>query len=562
MDDEMETKLLEHEEEEGNLKQRIWKEQKKMWRVALPSIISRFCAFGTIVVTQSFIGHVNDIDLAGYALVQTLSVRFINGILLGMSSATETLCGQSFGAGQHHMMGLHLQRSWIVDLITLTILLPVLIFGAQIFKLVGEEESIANSGGFISLWFIPFVYNYVFSLTIQMYLQAQLKNMIIAWLSAFQFTIHICLSLLFVYKLNMGTSGAMLALSMSSWFLVIGEFIYIFGGWCPHSWKGFTLAAFKDLVPVVKLSISSGVMLCLELWYNAILVLLAGYMADAEVAISAFSICLNVNLWEFMIGLGFLSAACVRVANELGRGNAKAVRFSIQVLLGTSSAIGVFFFVLCLVFGEKLAYLFTDDDRVANTVSDLSLLLSVSVLLNSVYPISSGEVHKSQCKIANGTEVHVTESEKGGCGSFGGERIKVTRTVHPSHSCLPKSHLTALVDPNWKLAMTNEYKALLANNTWSLVPRPPDVPVIRCMWLFKHKFHADGSLERHKARLVVNGKSQTVGIDCDETFSPVVKPTTIRTVLTLAVSKGWHTHQTDPLYFRVEDVEIFDLALE
>ncbi|KAL8268504.1 hypothetical protein R6Q59_002302 [Mikania micrantha] len=390
MDDEMETKLLEHEEEEGNLKQRIWKEQKKMWRVALPSIISRFCAFGTIVVTQSFIGHVNDIDLAGYALVQTLSVRFINGILLGMSSATETLCGQSFGAGQHHMMGLHLQRSWIVDLITLTILLPVLIFGAQIFKLVGEEESIANSGGFISLWFIPFVYNYVFSLTIQMYLQAQLKNMIIAWLSAFQFTIHICLSLLFVYKLNMGTSGAMLALSMSSWFLVIGEFIYIFGGWCPHSWKGFTLAAFKDLVPVVKLSISSGVMLCLELWYNAILVLLAGYMADAEVAISAFSICLNVNLWEFMIGLGFLSAACVRVANELGRGNAKAVRFSIQVLLGTSSAIGVFFFVLCLVFGEKLAYLFTDDDRVANTVSDLSLLLSVSVLLNSVYPISSG----------------------------------------------------------------------------------------------------------------------------------------------------------------------------
>ncbi|XP_021995754.1 uncharacterized mitochondrial protein AtMg00810-like [Helianthus annuus] len=93
--------------------------------------------------------------------------------------------------------------------------------------------------------------------------------------------------------------------------------------------------------------------------------------------------------------------------------------------------------------------------------------------------------------------------------------------------------------------MTDEYKALLANNTWELVPRPPDTPVIRCMWLFKHKFHADGSLERHKARLVVNGKSQTVGVDCDETFSPVVKPTTIRTVLSLAVSRGWSTHQLD-----------------
>ncbi|KAK9051462.1 hypothetical protein SSX86_028089 [Deinandra increscens subsp. villosa] len=394
MDDGMETtKLLRHEEEEedeGDLKRRIWIESKKIWRVALPSLISRVSAFGTIVVTQSFIGHVSEIDLAGYALVQTLSVRFINGILLGMSSATETLCGQSFGAGQHHMMGIHLQRSWIVDLITLTILLPILIFGTQIYKLVGEEESIANSGGYISLWFIPFVYNYVFSLTIQMYLQAQLKNMIIAWLSGFQFAIHIPLSLLFVYKLNMGVEGAMLSLLMSSWFVVIGEFIYIFGGWCPNSWKGFTVAAFKDLVPVVKLSISSGVMLCLELWYYAVLVLLAGYMENAEVAISAFSICQNINSWEFMISLGFLGAGCVRVSNELGRGNAKVVTFSIKVLLGTSTVIGVFFFVLCLVFRKNISYLFTNDERVADTVSDLSLLLSFSILLNSIYPVLSG----------------------------------------------------------------------------------------------------------------------------------------------------------------------------
>ncbi|KAJ0466377.1 hypothetical protein HanIR_Chr14g0671411 [Helianthus annuus] len=124
------------------------------------------------------------------------------------------------------------------------------------------------------------------------------------------FAIHILLSLLFVYKLNLGVSGAMLALMISSWSLVIGEFIYIFRGWCPNSWKGFTFAAFKDLMPLVKLSVSSGVMLCLELWYNVVLVLLAGYMANAEVAISAFSICLNISVWEFMKILGFLGAAC------------------------------------------------------------------------------------------------------------------------------------------------------------------------------------------------------------------------------------------------------------
>ncbi|GJT79051.1 ribonuclease H-like domain-containing protein [Tanacetum coccineum] len=60
-----------------------------------------------------------------------------------------------------------------------------------------------------------------------------------------------------------------------------------------------------------------------------------------------------------------------------------------------------------------------------------------------------------------------------------------------------------------------------------------------------HKFHADGTLSRYKARLVANGSSQQLGVDFDETFSPVVKPATIRTVLSLAVSRKWSIHRLD-----------------
>ncbi|KAJ9547690.1 hypothetical protein OSB04_020233 [Centaurea solstitialis] len=115
----------------------------------------------------------------------------------------------------------------------------------------------------------------------------------------------------------------------------------------------------------------------------------------------------------------------------------------------------------------------------------------------------------------------------------------------PSISPLPTSHVSALKDTNWRLAMQDEYDALIKNATWELVPRPKDVNVIRCMWIFNHKFNSNGTLERHKARLVVNGRSQQVGVDCHETFSPVVKPATIRTVLTLALSKQWGIHQLD-----------------
>ncbi|GKE77233.1 ribonuclease H-like domain-containing protein, partial [Tanacetum coccineum] len=69
--------------------------------------------------------------------------------------------------------------------------------------------------------------------------------------------------------------------------------------------------------------------------------------------------------------------------------------------------------------------------------------------------------------------------------------------------------------------------------------------MVRSMWLFKHKFHANGTLSRYKARLVANGSSQQHGINLDETFSPIVKPSTIRTVSSLEVSRKWPIHQLD-----------------
>ncbi|GJX37690.1 ribonuclease H-like domain-containing protein [Tanacetum coccineum] len=112
-------------------------------------------------------------------------------------------------------------------------------------------------------------------------------------------------------------------------------------------------------------------------------------------------------------------------------------------------------------------------------------------------------------------------------------------------SSIPKSPFHALRDPNLKQAMCDEYKALIDNETWVLVPCPPNVNIVRSMWFYKHKYNADGSLSRYKYRLDANGRSQQQGIDCDETFSHVVKPAIIRTVLSLAVSRQWPIHQLD-----------------
>lgn len=73
-----------------------------------------------------------------------------------------------------------------------------------------------------------------------------------------------------------------------------------------------------------------------------------------------------------------------------------------------------------------------------------------------------------------------------------------------------------------------------------LVPKPVGANIINYISLFKKKEHVDGSLEQYNARLVANDLSQRPGIDCDEIFNPMVKPITIRTVLSLFVSKYWH----------------------
>lgn len=81
--------------------------------------------------------------------------------------------------------------------------------------------------------------------------------------------------------------------------------------------------------------------------------------------------------------------------------------------------------------------------------------------------------------------------------------------------------------------MLDEHAALLQNNTWELVPRPHGVNVVTGKWIFKHKFQADGSLERYKARWVICSFIQCTGVYFVETFSPVVIPATMRTVLSL-----------------------------
>ena len=109
----------------------------------------------------------------------------------------------------------------------------------------------------------------------------------------------------------------------------------------------------------------------------------------------------------------------------------------------------------------------------------------------------------------------------------------------------PAGYEEAAANQNWMAAMKEELKMIEKNQTWMLVDRPTHKKAIGVKWIYRTKLNPDGSVNKHKARLVVKGYAQLFGVDFSETFAPVARLDTIRMLLALAAQKGWHIHQMD-----------------
>lgn len=108
-----------------------------------------------------------------------------------------------------------------------------------------------------------------------------------------------------------------------------------------------------------------------------------------------------------------------------------------------------------------------------------------------------------------------------------------------AHSSLdePQSYEEAVSGTDshyWQAAMEYEYNSLLQNNVWRLVDRPVGEPVIKCKWVYKTKCDASGKFDKHKARLVARGFTQVHGVNYTDTFSPVVRHSSMRILFSLA----------------------------
>ncbi|KAF7132108.1 hypothetical protein RHSIM_Rhsim09G0199900 [Rhododendron simsii] len=371
------------------LKSMFWIETVKLWKITVPIAVTTLSMYGINSVTSIFAGHISDIALSAVSISLAVMVTFSFGFLLGMGSALETLCGQAFGAGQVHMLGVYMQRSWIILSITCIILLPIYIFATPVLKLLGQEEEIANLAGEFSLQVIPQLFSLAISFPTQKFLQAQSKNRVLACIGLVSLVVHIGLLWLLIIGLGLGTTGAAIAFDVSSWAATVAQVVYVVR-WCKEGWHGLSWAAFNDIWAFVRLSLASAVMLCLEIWYFMSIIILTGHLDNAVLAVGSLSICLIINGYEAMIFIGINAAISVRVSNELGMGHPRAAKYSVYVTVSQSLVIGIFFMVLILATRDYIAIIFTSSKDMQEAVADLAYLLGFTMVLNSVQPVISG----------------------------------------------------------------------------------------------------------------------------------------------------------------------------
>lgn len=203
----------------------------------------------------------------------------------------ETLCGQAYGANKYEMLGIYMQRAIIVLTITGIPLTVVYIFCEPILLLLGEPAELASAAAVFVYGLIPQIYAYAVNFPIQKFLQAQSVVAPSTYISMATLVLHFVICWAVVYKLGFGLIGLSLTLSLSWWIIVVAQFVYILiAPRFKYTWNGFSVQAFSGLWAFVKLSAASAVMLCLEIWYFQVLVLITGLLDNPQLSLDAISV--------------------------------------------------------------------------------------------------------------------------------------------------------------------------------------------------------------------------------------------------------------------------------
>ncbi|KAK7272550.1 hypothetical protein RJT34_29214 [Clitoria ternatea] len=366
-------------------------EAKDQLMFSLPMMLTNMFYYLITLVSVMLVGHLGELQLAGATLANSWFAVTGVAVLVGLSGALETLCGQGFGAKEYHMLGIYLQASCIISLIFSIIISVIWFYTEPILVLLHQSPDIARTAALYIKFLIPGLFAFSFLQNMLRFLQTQSVVIPLVVLSVIPMLVHIGIAYALGQCPGLSFTGAPVAASISLWIsMLLLAFYVMYAKKFKQTWHGFSMHAFHQVLTTMKLALPSAAMICLEYWAFEIMVFLAGLLPDSQITTSLIAICANTELIAYMITNGLSAAASTRVSNELGAGNPERAKHAMNVSLKLSLILS-FCFVLALGFGHNIwIQMFSDSPVIKKEFASVTPLLAISILLDAIQGVFSG----------------------------------------------------------------------------------------------------------------------------------------------------------------------------
>ncbi|GAB4860997.1 Protein DETOXIFICATION 16 [Ancistrocladus abbreviatus] len=364
--------------------------KKQLW-LAGPLVMVNLLLLSLQLISLMFVGHLGELALSGASMATSFATVTGFSLLMGMASALDTFCGQSYGAKQYHMLGIHMQRAMLVLLVVSVPLAVIWANTGSILSALGQDHRIAAEAGLYAQVMIPSLFAYGLLHCIIKFLQTQ--NIVFPMMISSGITtlLHIVVCWILVTKSGLRTRGAALANAISYWINVLLLALYVkLSSSCKKTWTGFSLEALQNIPSFLRLAIPSACMICLEMWSFEMMVLLAGLLPNPELETSVLSISLNTGSTVWMIPFGLSCAASTRVSNELGAGHPQAAHLAVQVVLCMAIAEGILVGTVLILIRNIWGYAYSNVVEVVRYVGIMLPILAASNFLDGIQCVLSG----------------------------------------------------------------------------------------------------------------------------------------------------------------------------
>ncbi|XP_022135495.1 protein DETOXIFICATION 16-like isoform X2 [Momordica charantia] len=371
-------------------RKQIAEEVKKQLWLAGPLISVSILQYCLQMISVMFVGHLGELPLSGASMATSFASVTGFSLLMGMASALDTFCGQSYGAKQYHMLGIHLQRAMFVLLLVSVPLAVIWANTGEILKFLGQDAQISAEAGKYALCMIPSLFAFGLLQCLNRFLQTQ--NIVFPMMvsSGIAALLHILICWILIFKTGLEIRGAALANAISYWLNVLMLILYVkFSSSCSKSWTGFSMQAFHNIPYFLKLAIPSALMVCLEMWSFELIVLLSGLLPNPQLETSVLSISLNTAATVWMIPFGLSGAGSTRISNELGAGHPAAAKLAGRVVMTMAIIEGLLLGTILILIRNVWGYAYSDEQEVVEYVASMLPIIAVSNFIDGLQCVLS-----------------------------------------------------------------------------------------------------------------------------------------------------------------------------